>query len=213
MPRLNGTATFSEGRTALNLSFNASQALLLNRDDIAARVTGPLQIRSDGQSGTISGDLKLNQARFQLGRASAAAAVPRLQVRERGLGPEEVIESADLRPWRLALKLRQWSADVVWCADGDSEVDDDLRADLAAAGVVVRTERVRRLEGRDGRLERIMLEDADPVERSALFLVGEQRQGSPLAERLGCRFNAKGTVETGRAERTDVPGVFVAGDA
>jgi thioredoxin reductase len=114
---------------------------------------------------------------------------------------------------RLALKLRQWSADVVWCADGDSEVDDDLRADLAAAGVVVRTERVRRLEGRDGRLERIMLEDADPMERSALFLVGEQRQGSPLAERLGCRFNAKGTVETGRAERTDVPGVFVAGDA
>ena len=102
----NGAATFSEGRTALNLSFNASQALLLNRDDIAARVTGPLQIRSDGQSGTISGDLKLNQARFQLGRASAAAAVPRLQVRERGLGPEEVIESADLRPWRLALKLR-----------------------------------------------------------------------------------------------------------
>jgi thioredoxin reductase len=114
---------------------------------------------------------------------------------------------------RLALKLRQWSADVVWCADGDSEVDDDLRADLAAAGVVVRTERVRKLEGREGRLERIMLEDADPLERSALFLVGEQRQGSPLAERLGCRFNAKGTVETGRSERTDVPGVFVAGDA
>ena len=114
---------------------------------------------------------------------------------------------------RLALKLRQWSGDVVWCADGDPEVDDDLRADLAAAGVVVRTERVRKLEGREGRLERIVLEDADPAERSALFLVGEQRQGSPLAERLGCRFNAKGTVETGRAERTGVPGVFVAGDA
>jgi thioredoxin reductase len=114
---------------------------------------------------------------------------------------------------RLALKLRQWSADIVWCADGDSEVDDDLRADLAAAGVVVRTERVRKLEGREGRLERIVLEDAEPVERSALFVVGEQRQGSPLAERLGCRLNPKGIVETGRAERTDVPGVFVAGDA
>ena len=30
------------GRTALNLSFNADQALLLNRDDVAARVTRPV---------------------------------------------------------------------------------------------------------------------------------------------------------------------------
>jgi hypothetical protein len=101
----NGTITFSGGRTALNLGFNASQALLLNRDDVAARVTGPLQIRSDGQNGTISGDLKMNKGRFQLGRASAAAAVPRLNVREIGLDPEDVIEAKDLHPWKLAIKL------------------------------------------------------------------------------------------------------------
>jgi translocation and assembly module TamB len=101
----NGSITFSEGRTALNLAFNASQALLLNRDDIAARVTGPLQIRSDGQQGTISGDLRLNKSRFQLGRASSAAAVPQLNVRETGLDPEDVIEVEDLHPWKLALKV------------------------------------------------------------------------------------------------------------
>ena len=101
----NGSATFSGGRTALNLSFDAKQALLLNRDDVAARVTGPLQIRSDGEGGTISGDLRLNRGRFRLGRASAAAAVPKLNVRDSGLDPEDVIESEDLHPWRLDLKL------------------------------------------------------------------------------------------------------------
>jgi translocation and assembly module TamB len=100
-----GSATFAGGRTALNLSFQANQALLLNRDDIAARVSGPLQIRSDGQSGTISGDLKLIKGRFQLGRASAAASVPQLQVRDRGVEPEDVITAQHLHPWRLALKL------------------------------------------------------------------------------------------------------------
>jgi translocation and assembly module TamB len=100
-----GSVTFSGGRTALNLSFNANQALLLNRDDVAARVTGPMQIRSDGQGGTISGDLKLNKGRFQLGRASAAGAVPRLNVRESGLDPADVIEVQDLHPWKLNLKL------------------------------------------------------------------------------------------------------------
>jgi len=100
-----GSVTFSGGRTALNLSFNASDALLLNRDDVGARVTGPLQIRSDGQNGTISGDLRLNRGKFQLGRASAAAAVPKLVVRDRGLDPEDVIEVQDLHPWKLDLKV------------------------------------------------------------------------------------------------------------
>src|SRR5437764_6375976 len=101
----NGAVTFSQGKTALNLSFNANQALLLNRDDVAARVTGPLQIRSGANGGIISGDLKLNKGRFQLGRASAAAAVPQLNVRETGLDEEDVIEPAALHPWKLNLKL------------------------------------------------------------------------------------------------------------
>ena len=100
-----GSVTFSGGRTALNLSFNANQALLLNRDDIAARVTGPLQVKSDGRAGTISGNFRLNKGLFQLGRASAAAAVPQLQVRDRGLDLEDVIEAADLHPWKLDMKV------------------------------------------------------------------------------------------------------------
>jgi translocation and assembly module TamB len=100
-----GSVTFSEGSTLLDLSFNANQALLLNRDDVAARVTGPLRLRSDANGGVISGDLKLNKGRFQLGRASAAAAVPQLNVHETGLDPEDVIEIENLHPWKLDLKL------------------------------------------------------------------------------------------------------------
>ena len=100
-----GNINFTGGRTAMNLSFNATQALLLNRDDVAARATGPLQIRSDGQGGTISGDLKLNKGKFQLGRASAASGVPQLNVIETGLDPEDVIERKDLHPWKLKLEI------------------------------------------------------------------------------------------------------------
>jgi translocation and assembly module TamB len=100
-----GTVTFSGGRSALNLDFTADRALLLDRDDIAARVTGPLSIRSSGQGGTISGKLELNQGLFTLGRASSAAGVPRLKVTHRGLDPEEVIELSDLQPWKLDIDL------------------------------------------------------------------------------------------------------------
>lgn len=101
----NGSVTFSGGNALLDLSFNANQALLLNRDDVAARVTGPLKLRSDASGGTISGELKLNKGRFQLGRASAGASVPQLKVREIGLSEEEVIEPAAVHRWKLDLKV------------------------------------------------------------------------------------------------------------
>jgi translocation and assembly module TamB len=101
----NGSVTFSEGSALLDLAFNANDALLLNRDDVAARVTGPLKLKSDVNGGLISGDLKLNKGRFQLGRATAAAAVPQLNVRETGLDIEDMIEPAAVHHWKLDLKL------------------------------------------------------------------------------------------------------------
>ncbi len=110
----NGSVTFANGNVGLNLSFNATQAQLLNRDDIAARVTGPIKINSTGQGGTISGDLRLLKgSKFQLGRASAAASVPQLRVREIGLDPDEVIELGDVHPWKLDLKVRGSDLQVV----------------------------------------------------------------------------------------------------
>lgn len=100
-----GSIDFSGGRPALDLKFNLVRASILDRDDIAATVTGPLSIQSSGRGGRISGDLKLDRGRFTLGRASAAATVPRLQVRHIGRDAEDVIQVADLAPWTLDVKV------------------------------------------------------------------------------------------------------------
>ena len=107
-----GTVTFSEGRTLLDLSFDTTQAQLLNRDDIAATVTGPLRVRSNGAGGTISGNLRLNRGRFTLGQASRAAAIPRLAVRHTGLDEADVIEPEDLHPWKLDVDLAGGNLEV-----------------------------------------------------------------------------------------------------
>jgi translocation and assembly module TamB len=124
-----GRVTFSGGRSLLDLSFNARQALLLNRDDIAARVTGPLRIRSTAEGGTISGKLTLDKGRFQLGRASAAASVPQLQVSHRGLDADDVIEVAQLHPWRLDLAVAGSDLDVRGLG-----IDSRWTTDLAIGG-------------------------------------------------------------------------------
>ena len=100
-----GSVDFSGGAPALDLAFTAAQARLLDRDDIAATVSGPLTVKSDGQGGRIGGTLTLDKGRFTLGRASAAASVPQLAVRHRGLNAEDDIEIEQLKPWRLDLAV------------------------------------------------------------------------------------------------------------
>jgi len=112
----------------------------------------------------------------------------------------------------LSLELTAWSPDLVLCTDGPPEIDADGLDRLRRNRIAVRTDRVRALEGRD-RLERIVFATGDPLERRALFFTAGQTQRSPLAVRLGCEFNEKGTVRTGQYETTHLPGLYVAGDA
>jgi len=113
----------------------------------------------------------------------------------------------------LSLELTTWSRDLVLCTDGPSEIDGDGRARLERNGIALREERIRALRGRDGVLERIILETGDELPRRALFFTTGQSQRSKLAMDLGCEINEKGTVRTGKYEATHLPGLFVAGDA
>jgi thioredoxin reductase len=113
----------------------------------------------------------------------------------------------------MALGLTVWSDDLVLCTDGPPELSDEQEGELAQAGIEIRADRVLRLEGEQGMLQRIVFVDGEPLERRALFLSCGQRQGSHLAAKLGCRFNEKGAVATGSCEATNVPGLYAAGDA
>src|SRR5689334_1983452 len=112
----------------------------------------------------------------------------------------------------LSLELTGWSRDLVLCTDGPSGIDADGLARLARNGIAVREDPVVRLEGRD-RLESIVFAAGEPLPREALFFTTGQTQQSALALGLGCAFNEKGTVRTGKYESTHLSGLYVAGDA
>jgi thioredoxin reductase len=113
----------------------------------------------------------------------------------------------------LALGLTVWSDDLVLCTDGPSGLTSKEREQLDRYGIEVREDEVVRLEGQRGWLSRIIFASSEPLPRRALFLASGQHQRSDLALRLGCSFNEKGAVDTGFCEATNVPGLYVAGDA
>jgi len=113
----------------------------------------------------------------------------------------------------LALALTVWSDDLVLCTDGPNGLTSTQREQLERVGIKVREDEVVRLEGQRGWLSRIIFAEGEPLPRRAFFLSSAQHQRSDLPLRLGCRFTEKGAVNTGSCEATDVPGLYVAGDA
>jgi thioredoxin reductase len=132
--------------------------------------------------------------------------------RDRAIG---VYGKGDAKGAGLALMLKQWTRDVALFTDGPAELSGEVRARLAERGVHVHEDAIARLGGRDdGFLERVELESGEHIARDALFFNTGQHQRSPLAEKLGCDFTDRGGVAVGEHEvTTNVPGVYVAGDA
>ncbi|HUQ14122.1 MAG TPA: translocation/assembly module TamB domain-containing protein [Novosphingobium sp.] len=117
---------------AIDLRLSAKDALLIDRDDMAARVTGPLRIVSDGVRGTLAGRLSVERARWQLGRAAGPAALPVIKTRE-------VNQRADIAPPRAA--ATQWRYLVDARAPNRVEVrglglDSEWGADIRLRGAV-----------------------------------------------------------------------------
>lgn len=124
-----GTAAFdisAERGIGMDINMRAERAVVLDRDDVGATVTGPLRIQSSGNGGVISGDLDVVASRFILGRASAVAEIPQLRLVEINRSGDEVDRARAAAPWRLDVRARaprglmveglgmqsEWSADL-----------------------------------------------------------------------------------------------------
>jgi translocation and assembly module TamB len=127
--QVNGTGTFDLAAVrgfGIDLNLEAQRARLINTDTLAATVTGPITIRSDGSGGVIGGEVRLNEGRYQLGKAASSAPLPRIAIREINLPGGDEQEEAPRRPWRMNLHARatkgltvtglglrsEWSADL-----------------------------------------------------------------------------------------------------
>lgn len=114
----------------------------------------------------------------------------------------------------LAIELRCWSRDVTLCTDGhDPDLNQEDRMRLSRNGVRVEETEIAKLEG-DGKVpERLIFADGSTIPCHAVFIKSIGCEPSDLMEQLGCDLTERGTVPTRDYEETNVPGLYVAGDA
>jgi thioredoxin reductase len=109
----------------------------------------------------------------------------------------------------LALMMKQWSSDVLFCTDGPSAISPSMH------GITVCSDTIASLEGTDdGALQKIHLQSGKALKRAAIFFTTGCRQGSQLSATLGCVRDEKGGIVTDPlTEESSVRGVYVGGDA
>jgi thioredoxin reductase len=110
-----------------------------------------------------------------------------------------------------ALMLPHWGQ-VTLFLNGAFEPTVEQYAELAARNVAIEAAPVRRIADR----ATVELDDGRRVEMDGLFTVTRTRVASPLAEQLGCVFEAGplgAFIRTDAGKETSVPGVFACGDA
>lgn len=59
----------------------------------------------------------------------------------------------------------------------------------------------------------MLFKKGEPLFRRAIFLNTGFEQQCDLAKGLGCSFTPKGVLQADRLEQTNIPGIYVAGDA
>lgn len=118
---------------SMDVNIDAQHALLIDRDDLVATITGPIRMRSDADGGLISGDVVLDKGEFVLGQATAAEALPVINVREIN-NPDG--DDADIVATSAAMA---WGFDITARGSNDLKVtgmglDSVWRTDLLISG-------------------------------------------------------------------------------
>jgi thioredoxin reductase len=117
------------------------------------------------------------------------------------------------RGYGFAVELLGWSRDLVLLTGGRADLDDAHRQKLDRYGIWLIENTVASVEGGADGLERIRFADGSAIERRALFFCPDDRHISALAERLGCKIMESGVADASAYGKTNVPGVYIAGDA
>ncbi|OYU86687.1 MAG: FAD-dependent pyridine nucleotide-disulfide oxidoreductase [Bradyrhizobiaceae bacterium PARB1] len=132
--------------------------------------------------------------------------------------PLAVYGRGDHKGGGLALELTLWSRDLVLCTDGPSDLSDDFRQRLKQKSIPIREEKILQLKIESavpyqGSFE-IVFETGPPLQRAGLFFNTDRRQSTDLAARLGCdMYDLKGCKIDNDQQMTNVPGLYLAGDA
>lgn len=122
-----------------------------------------------------------------------------------------IVKGADAL--HMAKVISGWTNQFTICTHGPDELTDEQREELNQHHVPVFDSPIQSIESIDGMVQQVVLNDGTTIKCTGIFFRPKLMTGSNLPQALGCQITETGTVIVDKFGKTNVPGVFSAGDA
>lgn len=108
--------------------------------------------------------------------------------------------------------ISNWTSDLVLYTNGKSTLTKEQTELLDKNGIEIREEEIRAFEHKNGKIQNIVFNDGSKQDLDVLYASPDIKQQSELPGELGCDFTEHGRIEVDIFQKTNVPGIYAAGD-
>jgi thioredoxin reductase len=106
-----------------------------------------------------------------------------------------------------------WSKDLIVCTNGEAFQNSAQKTLLENKGIKIIEHKIKNFEGKNGQIEKMIFENGESVLRKGGFVAPQPVQASGFGKQLGCKYNPLGGIVVDLFGRTNIQGVYAAGDA
>ena len=127
--------------------------------------------------------------------------------------PLVVVVDDQVQGFHFIQTIYNWSKDLVVCTNGKPFQNPEQKHLIQNKGIKIMENKIRNFVGKDGKMEKIIFENGESVDREGGFVLPQLIQSSNFAKQLGCEYNPLGGISVDSYGRTNIQGVYAAGDA
>jgi thioredoxin reductase len=128
--------------------------------------------------------------------------------------PLVVIIGEQVQGFHFIQTIYNWSKDLIVCTNNGEAFQNSAQKDLLEnKGIKIIENKIKNFEGKNGQIEKIIFENGESVLRKGGFVMPQLIQASDFGKQLGCQYNPLGGIAIDSFGRTNIQGVYAAGDA
>jgi thioredoxin reductase len=127
--------------------------------------------------------------------------------------PLVVIIGDQVQGFHFIQTIYNWSKDLVVLTNGKVFQNLEQKNFIRHKGINIIENKIKKFEGSNGQMDKIVFDDGESVLRKGGFVMPQLIQSSDFGKQLGCEYNSLGGISVDSFGRTNIQGVYAAGDA
>ncbi len=108
--------------------------------------------------------------------------------------------------------IRQWSKDLVIMTNGNDDMDPEHLKWLASKDIPVFIQCISEVIHENGNVSKVIFEDGSHEDVEAIYIRAGVSQQMDIPLQMGCEFDEHGFIIVDDNKKTNIPGMFAAGD-